>query len=103
MTYLTDDEQKEVAMMERFFESEGYKIFLMRAASPEHIATIQSKMSLVSDMRELGFLQGQEQIIKQVMGYQELYEANVAAVEAQREDDAKIKGIESDEDALAHA
>lgn len=103
MSYLTEDEQKEVSLMEHLFDSEGYKTFLRRAASPDHIKTIQERYSSVSDMRELGFLQGQERVINQVMTYSETYMATIQSIEEQREDDAKIEGIESEEDNLANA
>ena len=103
MTYLREDEQKEIKLMEDLFASEGFKIFLDRAASPEHIAELQAQYSKVSDMRELGYLQGQERVIRQVMTFKEMYNTMVEAIEAQREDDAKIEGIEADEDNLANA
>jgi hypothetical protein len=101
MSYLTPEEQAEIKTMEDLFASEGWRLFVERNASPEKIDEIRDALEQSSELRHLGVLQGQINILRQIQNYEEWYMAGVDQVERERADLAKLSDEENEE--MRHA
>lgn len=96
-TLLTPEQVNLVNTWEEFFKAGGWQLLLQRFA-PQRDALLMA-LDAVKDTRELGIVQGSREILRQVIGLEQIIEgemqAFVGAMETEREEQEESQGADA--------